>query len=53
MKDCIIYLRKSTESEDKQQLSIDAQKDFCLNYVKQNNFNVVEIIEESKSAKQP
>lgn len=49
----IVYCRKSTDREDKQAQSLDRQKEYCLNYAKQYSFDVVEIIEESKTAKQP
>lgn len=49
----IIYLRKSSESEEKQSQSLEWQKKRCLEYANQYNFEIVKIIEESKSAKQP
>ena len=49
----VIYCRKSSESEEKQVLSIDSQinelKDFC----KRLNIPIADILTESKSAKSP
>jgi len=53
MKNVIIYLRKSTEQDERQQQSLGDQKDRCLNYAKSAEFNIIKVIEESKSAKQP
>jgi len=49
----IIYARKSSESEEKQVQSIDAQLDWCKQYAKTHNFDVVDIITEEMSAKAP
>ncbi len=49
----IIYCRKSTESEERQVQSLEAQENWCDEYAKSHNFFVVEKILESKSAKQP
>lgn len=49
----IIYCRKSTEWEDRQALSLESQKEWCLEYAKNNNITVLDVIEESKSAKLP
>ncbi len=46
----IIYCRKSSESEDKQILSIDSQKRELLEIAKKDNLNIVKIFAESKSA---
>ncbi len=49
-----IYCRKSTESDDRQVLSIDSQRDELLRVHKGNgDIQIVEILEESKSAKAP
>ncbi|MDP8258817.1 MAG: recombinase family protein, partial [Candidatus Aadella gelida] len=48
-----IYLRKSSDSEDRQVQSIEAQKRELLAYAKQKNLNILSIFEESKSAKEP
>ena len=49
----IIYCRKSTESEERQALSIPAQIEWATDFAEQNNLEVIEVIEESKSAKKP
>ncbi len=49
----IVYCRKSTESEERQVQSLEAQENWCDEYVSQHGFEVVEKITESKSAKQP
>lgn len=48
-----LYARKSTESEDKQVASIDAQINELTKIAKDNNFEIVEILQECKSAKAP
>ncbi len=48
-----IYARKSSESEDRQMASIDDQINELKKIAKENNLNVVEILSESKSAKNP
>ncbi|MBU4536723.1 recombinase family protein, partial [Patescibacteria group bacterium] len=47
----IIYCRKSTDVEDKQALSLDAQERELLEIANKNKLNVVKILRESKSAK--
>src|ERR1035437_9170048 len=47
----IIYCRKSTDSEDRQILSLDAQEREVLEIANKNNLNVVKIFRESMSAK--
>lgn len=49
----IIYCRKSTESEEKQVQSIDAQLDWCRDYAKRWGFEIIKEITEEKSAKKP
>jgi hypothetical protein len=49
----IIYCRKSTESEERQVQSLEAQQNWCREYANTNSFEVVEEIIESKSAKEP
>ena len=46
-----IYCRKSSESEDRQVLSIDAQERELLELAKRNDLTVVKIFKESMSAK--
>lgn len=48
---CIIYLRKSTQGEDRQTVSIETQEQECDALVKKHNFRVIDKIEEKKSAK--
>ena len=47
----IMYCRKSSEQEDRQVLSIESQRTELLHLAKKENLNVIEIIEESHSAK--
>src|ERR1035437_6374501 len=47
----IIYCRKSTDSEDRQILSLDAQEREVLEIANKNNLDVVKIFRESMSAK--
>jgi len=49
----IIYCRKSTESEERQIQSLEAQINWCREYAITNSFEVIEEIMESKSAKKP
>lgn len=48
-----IYARKSTESEERQQLSIPAQLDELRDFAKKNNLQIVDTLVESKTAKEP
>ena len=48
-----IYARKSSESEDRQMASIDDQINELKKLAGDNNLNVIEILSESKSAKNP
>jgi site-specific DNA recombinase len=48
-----LYARKSSEAEDRQAASIDAQKDELLKIAKDQGLKVLEILEESQSAKKP
>ena len=47
----ILYVRKSTEDEEKQVLSKDAQKDKCKEQFK--DLNIIKTLDESKSAFEP
>lgn len=49
----VIYARKSTESEDKQVLSIDSQIQELQLVARKRGLNVAEVLTESKSAKAP
>ncbi len=49
----IIYARKSTESEDRQIQSIDDQINYQKETAEREGLNVIKIIKESKSAKEP
>lgn len=53
MEDHVIYARKSTESEDKQVLSIDSQIQELQLVARKRGLNVAEVLTESKSAKAP
>ena len=48
---CIIYLRKSTQGEDRQTVSIETQEKECDELVKKLNLRVIDRIEEKRSAK--
>ena len=48
-----IYVRKSSESEDRQALSIESQIDELQKIAKEENLTVIDILQESKSAKKP
>ena len=47
----IVYCRKSSEEEDRQILSIESQRNELLDVAKRENLNIIEILEESHSAK--
>ncbi len=49
----IIYCRKSTESEDRQVLSIESQINELKRIAERLNLRVVEVLSESRSAKSP
>lgn len=49
----VIYARKSTESEDRQTLSIQSQIIEMQEIAKHENLDIVKIFQESKSAKAP
>lgn len=47
----ILYIRKSSESEERQVMSLDAQESEMMRIAQRDNLNIVEIIRESHSAK--
>jgi site-specific DNA recombinase len=49
----IIYCRKSTESDDRQVLSIDSQESTLLEIARNNSYEIFRTFKESKSAKKP
>jgi len=49
----IVYCRKSTESEDRQVLSIDSQEKELLSLATANNWYISKTYKESKTAKEP
>ena len=49
----VIYARKSTESEDRQTLSIQSQIIEIQEIAKRENLDIVKLFQESKSAKAP
>ena len=53
MNQYFLYARKSTDVEDKQVLSIEAQLAELRNYVKTENLSIIEEIVEKQSAKSP
>lgn len=48
-----IYARKSSESEDRQVLSIESQIAELQKLAKQHDIEVAEVLTESRSAKEP
>jgi site-specific DNA recombinase len=51
MRKYILYIRKSSESEDRQVMSLDAQETEMMRIAQRDNLNIVETIRESHSAK--
>jgi DNA invertase Pin-like site-specific DNA recombinase len=51
MNNYILYIRKSSESEERQVMSLDAQEAEMTRIAQRDNLNVVEIVRESHSAK--
>ncbi|MBP9759306.1 recombinase family protein [Candidatus Dojkabacteria bacterium] len=49
----IIYCRKSSEDEDRQAQSLETQLSLLTECAKRNNLNVLDILQESRSAKNP
>ena len=48
-----IYCRKSSEAEDRQILSVESQENELKDLAKKLNLSVIEVLEESQSAKEP
>jgi len=48
---CIIYLRKSTDREDRQQISLETQRQHCQALAEEHGYHSI-ILEERKSAKE-
>ena len=48
-----LYSRKSSESEDRQVLSIEAQVRELKEYAQKNNLEIVKEFNESRTAKEP
>jgi len=49
----IVYCRKSTDTEDKQVLSLESQENELTQIAKAHNLEIVTVLRESKSAKEP
>ena len=49
----VAYLRKSSESEDRQVQSIEDQRNVILPLAQDKNLEVLEVFEEARSAKAP
>lgn len=49
----ILYCRKSTDTEDKQVLSLDSQESEMLQLAEREGLEIVEVLRESRSAKEP
>jgi DNA invertase Pin-like site-specific DNA recombinase len=49
----ILYCRKSTDTEDKQVLSLESQENELRSLAEAHNLEIVEVLKESKSAKEP
>ncbi len=49
----ILYCRKSTDTEDKQVLSLESQENDMTRLASANNLEIVSVLKESKSAKEP
>ena len=50
---CVLYARKSTEEDDQQVMSIEAQLFELREYARKENLEILEEFQESKSAKKP
>lgn len=51
MRKYILYIRKSSESEDRQIMSLDAQENEMMRIAKRDDLQIVEVVKESHSAK--
>lgn len=51
MEKFILYIRKSSESEERQVMSLDAQENEMMRIAQRDNLNIVQVIRESHSAK--
>lgn len=49
----IVYCRKSTDTEDKQVLSLESQENELTQIAKAHNLEILSVLKESKSAKEP
>ena len=49
----ILYCRKSTDTDDKQVLSLDSQENELTELAKKDGLEIVEVLKESRSAKAP
>jgi len=49
----VIYVRKSTDTKDKQERSLEDQLSDCLEVKERLGLNVIKVIQESQSAKEP
>jgi site-specific DNA recombinase len=49
----ILYARKSSEEDDRQTLSLDAQEEECREYAKRHHLQITEVIREAHSARKP
>ncbi|HVB20232.1 MAG TPA: recombinase family protein, partial [Candidatus Paceibacterota bacterium] len=49
----ILYCRKSTDTEDKQVLSLDSQKNELTRLAEREGIKIVDTLTESRSAKEP
>ena len=50
---CVLYARKSTEEDDKQVMSIEAQLFELREYASRERIEIVKVFTEAKSAKKP
>ena len=49
----VLYVRKSTEQDERQTQSLDSQKSRAFELAARNGKQIIEVLEESKSAKEP